>query len=142
MSEFIAFFAAPGDRAAARVRRRGPAPAGHPHVSATGFDADDAVVTWENVLTGRDRPHEATPGDPRMVAEFQNDGSAVFQLSADLAGRLAALGPDDTARLATAWCAAEPDLPAAAAVDVLLGVAGLARTAAGSGARLYCWVCS
>jgi hypothetical protein len=45
-------------------------------VSGSLFDADDAVVTWENLLTGRRRKHEATIDDPRMVADWVNDGSA------------------------------------------------------------------
>ncbi len=47
----------------------------------TPFDADDAVIAWTGFLTGH-------PGEPRTVAPFVNDGSAVFALPEQLLGEL------------------------------------------------------
>jgi hypothetical protein len=145
MSEYIEFFAAPDDAAAAAVHARGPGPS-LTTVSGTGtyIDADDAVITWENLLTCRARPNMATCEEPRMVADYVNDGSAVFALSDELVAKLTEADSLRLQEIAEAWLAevlrdgAEIDLDAA--LGILLGVAELAREAARSGDRVYCWV--
>lgn len=74
MSEYLEFFGAPNDKKAKAVHVRGPKRR-IKTVSGSFFDADDAIVTWENLLTGRLRKDEATVDDPRMVAEMVNDGT-------------------------------------------------------------------
>lgn len=133
MSEYIAFFTARSDRAARRVRTRGPVRR-YPSVSASWFDADDALVVWEEMLTGR----PATEPEPRIVAEFVHDGSGVYALSPALVAALAGADPDRLREVARAWAGGywedmdDGDDP----MRVLGGVAELART----GESVFCWV--
>lgn len=143
MSEFIEFFAAPNDEQAKAVHARGPKPSFRA-VTGSFFDADDAIVTWENVLTGRLRKNEATLDEPRMVAKYVNDGSAVFALSDALVTCLVKAGSPRLREVAEAWRAEVlrngDDVEADTAVGILLDVAGLARVALQSGSGVYCWV--
>ncbi len=143
MSEYIEFFAAPNDKKAKAVQVQGPKRS-FKTVSGSWFDADDAIVLWENLLTGRLRKHEAMIDDPRMVADMVNDGSAVFALSDEL---VACLVQADLARLwevAEAWRAEVlrngGDIDGDTALGILVGVAGLAREAVQSDGGVYCWV--
>lgn len=143
MSEHIEFFGAPNDEKARAFHVQGPK---RPikTVSGSFFDADDAIVTWENLLTGRLRKHEATVDDPRMVADMVNDGSAVFALSGELVARLVQADLPRLRDVAKAWRAEVlrngEDIDADAALGILVGVAGLAREAVQSDGGVYCWV--
>ncbi|MFG2064737.1 hypothetical protein ACGFIK_25345 [Micromonospora sp. NPDC048871] len=143
MSEHIEFFRAPNDEEARAAHARGPK-RGVKTVSGSFFDADDAIVTWENLLTGRLREPEARVDDPRMVAEWVNDGSAVFALSDELVARLVQADLPRLRNVAEAWQAERlrdgEDLDADVALGILVGVAGLAREAVQSDGGVYCWV--
>ncbi|MFU8873020.1 hypothetical protein [Micromonospora sp. SL4-19] len=143
MSEYVEFFGAPDDKKAKAVHARGPERRVKT-VSGSFFDADDAIVTWENLLTGRLRKHEATVDDPRMVAEMVNDGSAVFALSDELVARLVQADLPRLRDVAEAWRAElarnGEDIDADVALGILVGVAGLAREAVQSDGGVYCWV--
>ncbi|MEU4244059.1 hypothetical protein [Actinoplanes sp. NPDC026619] len=142
MSQYISFFAAPSDAAAAAVRNRGPA-AKYASVDASNiyFDADDAVIAWRNLLAGNTVPDLS---DLRMVADFVNDGSAVFALPEQLVTDLIKAFPRRLREVAEAWLPAvladgtEIDVETAAAL--LSGIAELARAASTREDRLYCWV--
>lgn len=143
ISERIEFFAAPNDATAAAIRNLGPARI-FTTVSGAFFDADDAVVTWENLLTGRVGNHTATSEEPRVVAPWGNDGTAVFALSDQLVACLARSGPSRLLEIAEAWSAGlrhdGDDIGRDIALGILIGVARLARHAVRSGHRVYCWV--
>jgi hypothetical protein len=104
MSEYIEFFAAPDDPTAAAVHATGPG-AYFTTVSGAFFDADDAVVTWENLLTGGARNNMVASEEPRMVAPWVNDGSAVFALSDQLVACLVRAEPPRLREIAEAWLA-------------------------------------
>lgn len=143
MSQYVEFFVALGDRAAAAVRNQGPASA-FATVSGSFFSADDAVIAWEASLTGRSVDELWAGGGPRMVAPWLNDGSAVFALSEELIAHLLCADPSRLRTLATEWSAEvvrdgdelDPDV----ALGVVVGVAGLAREAVHTGRSVYCWV--
>jgi hypothetical protein len=143
ISEHIEFFAAPDDPTAAAVRTTGPAPY-FTTVSGAFFDADDAVVTWENLLAGRAGNNMATSDNPRMVAPWVNDGSAVFALSDHLVACLVRTEPSRLQEIAEAWSAGVrqngDDIGPDEALGILVGLARLARDAVRSGHRVYCWV--
>lgn len=143
MSEYIEFFVAPNDKKARAVHVKGPKRS-YKTVPGSWFEADDAIVLWENLLTGRLRKHEATIDDPRTVADMVNDGSAVFALSDEL---VACLVRADLPRLwdvAETWRAEvlrdEGDIDVDTALGILVGVAGLARETVQWGGGVYCWV--
>ncbi|MEU8264551.1 hypothetical protein AB0C02_28535 [Micromonospora sp. NPDC048999] len=144
MSEYVEFFAARSDRRAKAVHARGPGKRLGRTVSGSFFDADDAVVCWEKVLTGRIGANEATLAEPRMVAPWVNDGSAVFALSDELVACLVRAELPRLREVAEAWRAEllrdGEDLGVDAALGILTGVAELAREAAHSGHGVYCWV--
>ncbi|MEU8241061.1 hypothetical protein AB0C07_22685 [Actinoplanes missouriensis] len=145
MSQYIEFFAAPSDAAAAAVRTRGPA-GKYAVVDASNvyFDADDAVIAWRNLLTGPAGHHPSEQDEPRMVADFVNDGSAVFALPDELVTNLITASPQQLRDVAGAWVPAVvadgTDIDVDAAVVLMSRIAELARAAAGTRDRLYCWV--
>lgn len=143
MSEYIEFFVAPNDKRAKAVHAQGPKRS-FSTVSGSFFDADDAVVTWENLLTGSRRKNEATSNEPRMVADMVNDGSAVFALSDELVTCIAQAELPRLREVGGAWRAellrVGDDIGADSALDILVGVAQLAREAVRSGHGVYCWV--
>lgn len=145
MSQYVAFFAGPSDAAAAAVRTRGPA-GRYAVVDASNiyFDADDAVIAWRNLLTGDAGLLPSEQTDLRMVADFVNDGSAVFALPDDLVTSLIEASPLRLRAVAEVWVPAvvadgtEIDVETAAVL--ISEIAELARTAIGTDHRLYCWV--
>jgi hypothetical protein len=143
VSEFIEFFVAAGDRAAARARYRGPRGT-RTTVAGSFFDADDAIVGWESMLTGRTVDELWASSGPRLVAPWHNDASAVFALSDELAARLLQVDAARLRELAVAWSAqvtADGDeLSDDTAMTLLMGVRGLAHQAARTGSRVYCRV--
>ncbi|MGC4812527.1 hypothetical protein ACLQ29_18535 [Micromonospora sp. DT228] len=146
MSERVEYFVAPSDEAAGAVHARGPKrqPQSYRTVSGASFDADDAAAAWEELLIGATRPGGVTSSEPRMVADFVNDGSAVFVLSDDVVTSLARAELPRLREVAEAWRADllqdGADIDADTTLGLLVGVAELAREAVSSGQRVYCWV--
>jgi hypothetical protein len=143
VSEYIEFFVAPDDGVAAAVRNQGPASA-FATVSGSFFAADDAVIAWESVLTGRPADELWASGRPRMVAPWLNDGSAVFARSDDLTAHLVRADSGRLRDIAARWSAqvvADGDqLDEAIALEIIKGVTELAREAVRTNCPLYCWV--
>ena len=145
MSKYIEFFAAPSDAAAAAVRNTGPA-GGYAIVDASNiyFDADDAVIAWRNLLGRRPGLYRSELDNLHTVADFVNDGSAVFALPEELVTDLIEASSLRLRAVAAAWVPAvvadgtEIDVDTAAVL--LSRIADLARAAAGTEDRLYCWV--
>lgn len=142
VSEYVEFFVAPDDSAAAAVRNQGPASA-FPTVPGSFFSADDAVVAWESSLTDRSIEELWATGGPRLVAPWHNDGSAVFALSDELTDRLLSADPARLRSLATEWSTDVvrdgDELDADVALRVIVGVTELAREAVHAGRPVYCW---
>jgi hypothetical protein len=145
VSKYIEFFAAPSDAAAAAVRNTGPARR-YAVVDANNicFDADDAVIAWRNLLTDRTGLYLSEQDDLHMVADWVNDGSAVFALPDELVTNLIEASPLRLREVAEAWVPAMvadgTEISVVTAAVLMSGVAELARAAAGTGDRLYCWV--
>jgi hypothetical protein len=145
VSQYIEFFAAPSDAAAAAVRIKGPAQK-YVVVNASNiyFDADDAVIAWRNLLTGRAGLCLSEQDDLRMVADFVNDGSAVFALPDELVTSLIEASPFQLRDVAEAWVPAVvadgTEIDVDTAVVLMSRIADLARAATGTEDRLYCWV--
>jgi len=145
VSQYIEFFAAPSDAAAAAVRTKGPAKR-YAVVDANNIylDADDAVIAWRNLLTGRAGLYLSEQDDLRMVADLVNDGSAVFALPDELVTSLIKASPLQLRDVARAWVPAVvadgTEIDVDTAVVLISRIAELARAAAGTEDRLYCWV--
>jgi hypothetical protein len=145
VSQYIEFFAAPSDAAAAAVQSRGPA-GRYAVVDANNiyFDADDAVIAWRNLLAGRPVLSVSEQNDLRMVADFVNDGSAVFALPDELVTHLCKASPLQLRDVAAVWVPAVvadgTDIGVDTAADLMARIAELARAVAGTDDRLYCWV--
>ncbi|GAA4606754.1 hypothetical protein BJY16_005988 [Actinoplanes octamycinicus] len=145
MSKYVEFFAAPGDAAAAAVRNSGPA-GRYPVVDASDiyFDADDAVLAWRELSAGRPAAYPPERYDLTMVADFVNDGSAVFALPDELVLDLIKASPLRLREIAESWhplvVADGTHIDAETATALLSEIAQLARSAAGTTNRLYCWV--
>ena len=145
MSEYIEFFTAPSDAAAAAVRNKGPARR-YAVVEANDIylDADDAVIAWRNLLAGRPGLYNSKRDDLHMAADFQNDGSAVFALPQELVTNLIEASPLRLREVAEVWVPAAvadgTEIDVDSAVVLISRIAELARAAAGTEARLYCWV--
>src|SRR5690349_2123938 len=104
VSQYVEFFAAPSDAAAAAVRTRGPARRyAVADASNIYFDADDAVIAWRNLLTGHGGLQLSEQDDLHMVADFVNDGSAVFALPEELVTNLVKASPRRLREVAEAW---------------------------------------
>ncbi|MGW4379865.1 hypothetical protein [Kitasatospora sp. NPDC004531] len=138
MSTIIDFFAAPNDAAAGEAQLVGPAKA-FASVSFGGFDPEEAVVEWEELLTGN------SAGEPRVVADQDDDGGCfVFALPPRLTAALADAEPVALRSAATAWtrlrAADGESIDAAVATAILEDLAALATGAGQFGHRLYCRV--
>jgi hypothetical protein len=145
VSKYIEFFAAPNDAAAAAVRNRGPAET-YTAVAANDMylDADDAVIAWRNLLTGRAGLYLSKQDDLHWVADFLNDGSAVFALPEELVINLIEAAPHRLRDVAEVWVPAVvadgTEIDVETTVVLMSKIAELARAAVGTEARLYCWV--
>ncbi|GAB2828292.1 hypothetical protein GCM10027176_35590 [Actinoallomurus bryophytorum] len=144
MSIIIKFFVAPDDTSAAAIVDRGPTGL-FESLDAGNFDAAEAVIEWEGIFTGRSFEALVSAGEPRMVADPGEDGGpVVFAASGALRGALAGAAPARLAEVGELWIqerAEEGEVFDPEMVGDLLGeLANLARTAAGRGHSLYCWM--
>jgi hypothetical protein len=144
MSIIVKFFTAPDDTAAAGTVDRGPTGL-FDALAAGNFDAAEAVIEWEAIFTGQSFETIVSAGEPRMVAgPGEEDGPLVFAASGALRGALAGAAPARLAEVGELWIqerAEEGEVFDPEMVEGLLGdLADLARTAAGRGHSLYCWM--
>ncbi|MFC8668628.1 hypothetical protein [Streptomyces sp. NPDC057199] len=129
------FFLAADDASTARVgpRKRHDFPA----VPCDGIYPDDAVLSWETLLTG-------APASPlRDVVPMANDGFTVFAVPEPLCTALASAEREQLRTTGVAWAesASEPDneISPDGAVDLLERLSVLAGRRAERGLSLYCW---
>ncbi|MFF2523118.1 hypothetical protein [Streptomyces liangshanensis] len=144
MSVIIKFFTATDDTSAASSLVGGPHRDLAP-VTCGNFDAMEAVVEWESLLTGRSFEALVASDEPRTVADpGDGGGPLLFAVSAALRGELAGASAARQAQIGALWVrerALEGDVFDPELVEDLLGeLAALARAAGARGEGLYCWV--
>ncbi|GAA2451373.1 hypothetical protein GCM10010433_61750 [Streptomyces pulveraceus] len=143
MSIIVKFFAAPDDASAARVLPTGPRRA-FDSLSFGNFDAEEAVIEWECLLSGGSFDELVEAGEPRVIAGQTDDGCVVFAVSPRLSATLAEAQRADLEDAAVAWSgrhAEGHEVMDAEIASVILGdLAALAISARGRGQGVYCWV--
>ncbi|MET7688461.1 hypothetical protein ABZT06_10850 [Streptomyces sp. NPDC005483] len=144
MSIVIKFFVAPGHDAAAAVVDGGPDEAFEP-LSYGNFDAEEAMIEWESIFTGRSFDALVAAGEPEAVADLDDgEGPVVFAASRALQGALAAVDQSRLVEVSQSWVeerasdgeAFDQDI----ATKILSDLARLARGIVGRDDRLYCWM--
>ncbi|MEU9104315.1 hypothetical protein AB0D54_08085 [Streptomyces xanthophaeus] len=143
MSTLVTFFAAPDEASAALVAGFGPGGL-HGCLSYGNFDAEEAVLEWECLLSGSRFEELVEAGEPCVIAGEDGDGGLVFALSGRLVEALAQAKAPQLVEASASWAglrardgeAVDPEL----AAEILTGLGALARAAGGQGHRLYCWV--
>ncbi|MFB7292410.1 hypothetical protein [Actinacidiphila glaucinigra] len=144
MSTIVEFFVAPGHETAASVVAGGPGRAFEP-LEYGNFDAEEALIEWEGIVTGRSFGELVDAGVPEAVAEAGDwEGPVVLAVSRALQDALAAADASRLAEIGEAWIrerAADGEVFDHEIVTEILG--GLARLARGIGGRdgyrVYCW---
>lgn len=143
MSIIVQFFIAPDDASAALVLPTGPRSA-FESLSCGDFDAEDAVIEWESLLTGNSHEALLAVGEPRVIAGQANDGCTVFAISDRLITALASTEQSSLDEVAELWVqlqAEDGDVFDTEIVSEILGdLAGLACRAIEQSHGLYCWV--
>ncbi|MGW7271977.1 hypothetical protein ACWGH5_15780 [Streptomyces sp. NPDC054864] len=144
MSIIIEFFIAPDDSSAASCVEGGPDGV-FDSLTCGNFDASEAVIEWESLLTGQSFEALVASDEPRTVADpEEGDGPLLFSVSDALQGALTSASPGRRAEVGQLWIqerAAEGDTFGPEMVEELLGdLADLARTADRRGHGLYCWM--
>jgi hypothetical protein len=144
VSVIVRFFVAPDDQTAAAVADNGPHGV-FESLDLGNFDADEAMVEWESIFTGRSFEELVTAGEPRSLADAgDGEGPVLLAASASLLDALAGAGPTRIAEVGGAWAERrgadgeffDPEL----AGELMGDLAELARAARGRGASLYCWM--
>ncbi|MFE2546132.1 hypothetical protein [Actinacidiphila glaucinigra] len=144
MSTIVEFFVAPGHETAAAVVAGGPGRA-FESLEYGNFDAEEALIEWEGIVTGRSFGELVDAGVPEAVAEAGDwEGPVVLAVSRALQDALAAADASRLAEIGEAWIrerAADGEVFDHEIVTEILG--GLARLARGIGGRdgyrVYCW---
>ncbi|MFD8636042.1 hypothetical protein [Streptomyces sp. NPDC059533] len=142
MSIIVEFFMAPNDASAASVLKTGPGRAGS--LSFGNFDPEEAVVEWECLLAGGGFEDLVEAGEPRIVAEQDNDERVVFAVSPRLSAALADAEESELRDAAVSWAArraADGEAIDAGIAEVILSdLAALAGSARREGQDVYCRV--
>ncbi|MFD6334270.1 hypothetical protein ACFWGI_32470 [Streptomyces niveus] len=144
MSVIIKYFIAPDEASAASVVDSGPDGV-LGSLSCGNFDASEAVIEWESLLTGRSFEALVAADKPYSIADpGEEGGPLLFVISAALQGALAGTPADRLAGVGELWIrerAAEGEVFDPEMVGELLSdLADLARTAGQRGHGLYCWM--
>ncbi|MDX3234468.1 hypothetical protein PV392_01935 [Streptomyces sp. ME03-5709C] len=143
MSIIVRFFAAPRHEAAAAVVAGGP---GRSFASLEygSFAAEEALIEWEGIVTGRSVDELVGDNVPETVAAAGDwEGPVVLAVSRALHGGLAAADSSRPAEIGDLWIrgrAADGErVDREIATEMLGGLARLARGIGGQdGHRLYC----
>jgi hypothetical protein len=143
VSIIVKFFMAPDHEAAAAVVDRGPDGVFASLVYGN-FDAEEALIEWESIFTGRGFEELVAADEPEVVAD-PGDGESPLVLAASRALQ-DALAHADQARLVEVsrlWVqerASEGEvLPQRIATEILVELARLVHGIGGQDDRLYCW---
>ncbi|WP_329375898.1 hypothetical protein OG625_00765 [Streptomyces sp. NBC_01351] len=143
VSTIVKFFVAPDDEKAALVVGAGPGPA-FECLSLGNFDVEEAVIEWECLFFGGSFEELLGAGEPRIVADEDDDGCIVFAFSDRLVDALATAEPSRLHEIAVAWARQREedgeDIAPAVAGEMVEGLGTLARGRADHDHGLYCWV--
>ncbi|MYX38794.1 MULTISPECIES: hypothetical protein [unclassified Streptomyces] len=145
MSTIVKFFVAPGHETAAAVVAGGPGRAAE-SLEYGNFDAEEALIEWEGIVTGRSFGELVDAGVPEAVADAGAwEGPVVLAVSRALQDALAAADASRLAGIGEAWIRVRAEEGEVFDQEIVTGIlGGLARLARGSGARdghrLYCWM--
>lgn len=144
MSIIIEFFVAPSHEAAAAVAEGGPDGAFESLVYGN-FDAEEALIEWEGIFTGRSFDELVTADEPEAVAGSDGwESPVVFAVSQVLQDALAAANQSRLVNVSRLWVqerAADGEaLDQEIATKILSDLARLARGIGGRDHRLYCWM--
>ncbi|WP_406837889.1 hypothetical protein ACICHK_19255 [Streptomyces sp. AHU1] len=143
VSVIVEFFAAPDDTSSALALQAGPGRA-FESLSFGNFDPEEAVVEWECLLVGGSFEELVEAGEPRIVADQDDDGCVVFALSPRLSAALAGAERSELADVAASWAAKraeDGEVIDVEVADVILGeLAALVSGARRQGRSVYCWV--
>ncbi|MFJ8015573.1 hypothetical protein [Streptomyces sp. NPDC096339] len=142
MSTIVEFFAAPDDMSAASFLRTGPGRA--ESLSFGNFDPEEAVVEWECLLAGGGFEDLVEAGEPRTVADEDDDGPVIFAISPRLTAALADAERTELRDAADSWAARRADdgevIGADIAEVILNDLAALVSHARRRGQGVYCRV--
>ncbi len=144
VSTVIRFFVAPSHEAAAAVVDRGPDGA-FESLSYGNFDAEEALIEWESIVTGRTFERLVAADEPEAVADSDDgDGPVVLAASKALQDALAAADQSRLGEVSQLWVrkrAADGEtFDQEIATKILSDLARLARGVGGRDHRLYCWM--
>ncbi|MER7106894.1 hypothetical protein [Streptomyces sp. NPDC000229] len=143
MSIIVEFFAALDDASAALVLENGPRRS-FESLSFGNFDPEEAVVEWECLLAGGSFEELVEAGEPRIVADQDDDGCVVFAISPRLSAALAEAERSELKDAAGAWSlqrAEDGEVIGTEVAFVILGdLAALVSSARRQGQGVYCWV--
>ncbi|MER7485620.1 hypothetical protein ABTY20_06840 [Streptomyces sp. NPDC126497] len=143
MSIIVKFFVAPSHEAAAAVVDGGPERT-FESLEYGNFDAEEALIEWESIFSGRSFEELVAADEPEAVAEPDDgEGPMVFAVPRALQDALAAADRSRLAEVGRLWIqerAADGEaFDQEIATRILSDLAGLARDIGGRDHRLYCW---
>ncbi|MET9079180.1 hypothetical protein ABZX95_45365 [Streptomyces sp. NPDC004232] len=143
MSIVIKFFVAPDHDAAAAVVEAGPDGV-FESLTFGNFDAEEALIEWESIFTGRSFEELVAADEPEFVADpGDGEGPVVLAASRILQDALAAADEYRLVEVSRLWVAeraADREVfDQEIAAWILGGVADLARVIGEQEEGLYCW---
>ncbi|WP_369387142.1 hypothetical protein AB5J72_05630 [Streptomyces sp. CG1] len=143
MSIAIKFFVAPDHDAAAAVVEGGPDGV-FESLTFGNFDAEEALIEWESIFTGRSFEELVAADEPEFVADpGDGEGPVVLAASRSLQDALAAADEYRLVEVSRLWVAeraADGEVfDQEIAAWILSGVADLARAIGEQEEGLYCW---
>lgn len=144
MSIIIKFFVAPDRDAAAAVVEGGPDGV-FESLTYGNFDAEEALIEWESIFTGRGFEELVAADEPEVVADpGDGEGPVVLAASRVLQDALAAADEHRLVEASQLWVqerAADGEVfGLERATEVLSGLAELARAIGEQEESLYCWM--
>ena len=143
MSIIITLFVAPNHEAAAAVAEGGPGGV-FESLSYGNFDAEEALIEWESIFTGRSFDELVAADEPEVVADPGDDkGPMLLAVSPALQDALAAADQARLVEVSQLWVqerAADGEVfDQDIATQILSDLARLAHGLRGRDHRLYCW---